>query len=240
MTNEPDVSVVRVSRNAFHLALRDVFVGFTRRWRKVQASKLDAIQEHALQSLKEAGLVELRRGVDVRWVGYPYLLQSIFEVCGENTDEMLDRELSGLIRLAPGWNDEEIPLAEESPETALRIQTFPMAARLSDRGVVLNQPEYPPAEILQMMELLTEGKLPPAPPSVDLIDWTTFVPSSLQRSIWVALDGRALTADKLEEIAARSTLFKKVGGLPEMIDLKLIRNDRQRGGYYRPDSAPKI
>lgn len=92
-----------------------------------------------------------------------------------------------------------------------------------------------------MMAMLTAGMLPPATPSVRLVDWSTFVPTELQKDIWTTLAGQALTADALEAkvAVARSTLFRKEGGLPEMLGLRLVQNDRKRGGYYRPDAPPK-
>lgn len=221
-------------KNPFHMALSDAFGGFSSRWRKVNHAKMDVMESHALLSLKDAGLVELRLSVKIRWIGYPYLLQALFEVCGEETDTMLDEEWRELASAAPGWTD------EESSEAKILANIFPVAGRLSARGISLSPPSFSPLEVLDILTLLPQGKLPPAPPTVNLIDTRSWVPSKLQMKIWNALDGWVLTADGLQKLASRSTLYKDPGGLSEMLELGLVANDRRVGGYYRPDSAPKI
>lgn len=67
-----------------------------------------------------------------------------------------------------------------------------------------------------------------------------FAPTKLQRGILAALRGRARTADKLEADLnlSRSTLFggkDKRGGIKELVELDIVKNDRKIGGHYRPD-----
>lgn len=71
-----------------------------------------------------------------------------------------------------------------------------------------------------------------------------FVPSKLQEEILKALDGVALTADKLEECleVSRHTLFggkDGKGGLKELKAIGMVQNSRKVGGYFRPDAPPK-
>jgi len=65
----------------------------------------------------------------------------------------------------------------------------------------------------------------------------------LQRMILGELDGRALTGEQLMVIlgiGSKETIFGKrgKGGLSDLARRGLIKNDRQIGGYYRPDSPP--
>jgi hypothetical protein len=63
-------------------------------------------------------------------------------------------------------------------------------------------------------------------------------PSGFQKMILEELKGRALTADNLEVRLRtnRKRLYKD--GLHFLLDAGLVANDRQIGGYYRPDSPP--
>jgi len=66
----------------------------------------------------------------------------------------------------------------------------------------------------------------------------------LEREILDALDGVAMTADRLcvSLSVSRSTLFggkDKQGGLHGLRRKGLIKNDRKVGGYYRPDAPPR-
>jgi hypothetical protein len=67
---------------------------------------------------------------------------------------------------------------------------------------------------------------------------STFVPSAYQRRILKLLEGRALTADKLEAqlTTNRADLFNR--GLNELKAHGLIENSRRIGGYFRPDFPP--
>jgi hypothetical protein len=72
----------------------------------------------------------------------------------------------------------------------------------------------------------------------------TFVPTDLQTDILHVLDGKAMTADKLEAAAhvSRHTLYggkTNRGGLNELVELGIVLNDRKVGGYFRPDAPPK-
>jgi hypothetical protein len=71
-----------------------------------------------------------------------------------------------------------------------------------------------------------------------------FVPTELQSEILQVTTGRALTADALEGelCVSRSTLYggrDKRGGLKELVEIGLLKNDRKVGGYYRPDAPPQ-
>jgi hypothetical protein len=112
-----------------------------------------------------------------------------------------------------------------------------MAGRLTARGVTLSPPRQ---EVLNILELVIDDKLPPCPPSVNLIDFQMWTPSELQREIWNELNRRAMTAENLGHSIAhsRATLFRD-RGLPEMLKLGLLKNDRMMGGYYRPDAPPE-
>lgn len=62
--------------------------------------------------------------------------------------------------------------------------------------------------------------------------------SLFQERILDVLAGRALTADALgAEVGDRSRLFKR-GGVKELMEAGLVKNDRRLGGYYRPDDPP--
>jgi hypothetical protein len=69
-----------------------------------------------------------------------------------------------------------------------------------------------------------------------------FVPSPFQERILKQLDGKALSARLL--IAKLGTDSKALyrsggrGGLHELMDHGLVRNNRRVGGYYRPDRPP--
>jgi hypothetical protein len=74
-----------------------------------------------------------------------------------------------------------------------------------------------------------------------------FVESDLQDLILSALDGKAMTRDGLcwalrngENPISTETLYGKRGrgGLKELIDLGIVKNDRKIGGYYRPLAPP--
>ena len=70
--------------------------------------------------------------------------------------------------------------------------------------------------------------------------------SQLQREILAELEGRALTADRLQtrlDVGSRDTLYggrDRRGGLNQLMDYGLIENDRKVGGYFRPDSPPTL
>jgi hypothetical protein len=71
-----------------------------------------------------------------------------------------------------------------------------------------------------------------------------FVPTELQRGILQITNGRALTADNLQLglSISRSTLYggkDKRGGLKELVEVGLLKNDRKVGGYFRPDAPPR-
>jgi hypothetical protein len=84
-----------------------------------------------------------------------------------------------------------------------------------------------------------------ADPNVILHKLIGSPPTPLQRHIWHALDGRALTGDELAvEVldGEKSRLYNidrkaKTGGLNELMKVGCVRNKRTRG-YYRPDSPP--
>lgn len=80
-------------------------------------------------------------------------------------------------------------------------------------------------------ELLGCGHLEPAMPTP---------PTSLQQSIWDALDGRALKVDDLAAICVveRRQLYAN-GGLPEMKEAGAVQYKRNVG-YYRPDARPPM
>ncbi len=236
--NDPheDETIVAFT-NAFHLALWDTFTGFSPRWRKYDQSKMDDISSRALYSLNSAGLIEVRLGVTVRWIGYPYLLQIIFEVCGKDTEAEVDRQVAELAEGAPGWVEEDVSQAQA------RIDVFTMAMRQSARGVSLSPPHFAAKDLLGALELLNQGNLQEAPPSVDLIDFQSWVPSDMQRLLWQSLQGVAMTSPTLMtvlDIGSKETLFGKqrIGGLTELVELDLVKNDKRKGGYYRPDHPP--
>jgi hypothetical protein len=67
-----------------------------------------------------------------------------------------------------------------------------------------------------------------------------FAPTKFQRSILKALDGRALTKQKLaDEICGGegSRLYR--GGLKDLMKLGLVVNKNNGAGFYRPDRPPK-
>lgn len=74
-----------------------------------------------------------------------------------------------------------------------------------------------------------------------------FIPSDLQELILAALDGKAMTRDELcwalrngERPISTETLYGKRGrgGLNELIEVGLVQNNRQIGGYFRPHAPP--
>ena len=221
--------------NALHLALWDKFVSLSSKWKKLDTTRLNDIQERALLLLNDYGLVEIRLGADVRWIGFPYLLHAIFEVSGKETEPAVDRKIKELAESAPGW------VNDKTAQCKTRTEFFSMAVRLTDRGVSLKPPYFSGRDTLGMLEMVMKGTMRSAPTSVTLIDFSHFAPSDLQREIWNALNGRGATADKLEGdlVVSRSTLFKDPGGLHEILKTGLIKNDRAHGGYYRPDAPPE-
>lgn len=60
-----------------------------------------------------------------------------------------------------------------------------------------------------------------------------------EREIWDALNGCALTKERLagKLCCNPATLFKP-GGIKGLLERGLVRNSRRVGGYYRPDSRP--
>jgi hypothetical protein len=231
--NRRPPSEVSISGDPFHIALVCMFSELSPEWKTLDLKTFDALDHRALESLVAAGIVELQVGTQTRCGGFPYLLQAIFRITGYETDAGINDQLIQLATGAPDWIDDS-----GVPRSALMIRKFIMGAKLSDRGVSLHRLGVNAAEVFRIMQQLVAGKIPPRAPEVVLEDWRPWNPSELQSEIWKALDGQARTTDELEHIlsVSRPTLFKKPGGLPEMVDLGLIKNDRAHGGYYRAES----
>lgn len=63
--------------------------------------------------------------------------------------------------------------------------------------------------------------------------------TELQRRILACLERRAMTTDKLSaELGCDRRTMHKPGGINELRNRGQVRNNRQVGGYYRPDSPP--
>jgi hypothetical protein len=69
----------------------------------------------------------------------------------------------------------------------------------------------------------------------------SFVPSELQQRIWNALEGKQLTGPQLENALGvdRKTLHND-WGLRGLLSARLVRNNDDRKGYYRPDKPPLL
>jgi len=70
-----------------------------------------------------------------------------------------------------------------------------------------------------------------------------FVPSDMQEMILAHLDERAASNHDLMtalNCGSKETLYGKRGrgGLTELVNLRLVKNERSKGGYYRPDKPP--
>ena len=70
-------------------------------------------------------------------------------------------------------------------------------------------------------------------------------PTPLQMAIWKALDGKAMTGDRLAVVTGydKSCLYdidrlNKKGGVSELREKGLVKNKPTRG-YYRPDALPE-
>ncbi|VTR94101.1 unnamed protein product [Gemmata massiliana] len=67
----------------------------------------------------------------------------------------------------------------------------------------------------------------------------SFVPSERQREILKALDGRALTGAALAAelgLQDKSRLIRDE--MSQLVAIGAVKNERRKGGYYRPDAAP--
>lgn len=71
------------------------------------------------------------------------------------------------------------------------------------------------------------------------VDNGAFIPSATQEMILEALDGKAFRTDALarEVGCSRSLLFRKPGGMAELLTEGLVEK-HDKLGYYRPDSPP--
>ncbi len=81
---------------------------------------------------------------------------------------------------------------------------------------------------------------PAAAPTVTAASADVFIPSAFQEAILGALEGKALRTDALASAIGgdcRSRIFRKPGGIQELIDQDYVRNHPRRG-YYRVDAPP--
>lgn len=70
-----------------------------------------------------------------------------------------------------------------------------------------------------------------------------FFPTEIQREMLAALNRKSMTQSKMMtelNIGSKETFNGKCGkgGMKELIELKLVLNDKRKGGYYRPDFLP--
>ena len=68
-----------------------------------------------------------------------------------------------------------------------------------------------------------------------------FIPTPLQQMVLNHLVGQAMTQREIMtelDIGSKETFNGKggKGGMKELIEHALVKNDRRKGGYYRPDS----
>jgi hypothetical protein len=159
---------MRVVGNAYQIVLWETFNGFTSRWRKIDTKTLDNIGERALLALTDAGLIEMRFGVAAKYIGFHCELQAIFEVCGAGNEAELNRKIFDLANEALGV------VSQKPTRAKTRIEVFPMAGRLTGKGVSFHPPHYSQEDVMGMMGLLIHKKLPHHTASVSLVDYRLY------------------------------------------------------------------
>lgn len=100
---------------------------------------------------------------------------------------------------------------------------------------------YPGVAAVEICVKLSTGAkvrlpMPVVVPTADDTQADRFIPTAFQRAILDALDGRALRTDALGAVVGdRGRLFRKPGGIQELVAQGLVANHK-RLGYYRPDA----
>ncbi len=237
----PDCAVVELFTPADPLqgAICNLLSRLTPDWQPLDFGALDGLEQVALDRLSAADIVELRIGATGRWEGLPLLAEAIFQISGPlaQAAQEVDRQIVQLGINAPGCFDDN-----GRPKYNFSVQKHLMGARLAASGTFVYQMDPTAEELQHVANLVTSGKVPMQQSArIVMLDNRQWSPSELQLEIWNALENRSMTTDDLVATlsVSRPTLFKKPGGLPQLLEHGLIRNDRAHGGYYRPDAPPQ-
>ena len=236
----PDAAIAEVFTPADPIqgAIFNQLSHLTPDWRPLNFDALNALEQTALDRLSAAGIVEFRIGATGRWKGLLLLAQAIFQVSGPlaAVAHDVDDQMVQLAVNAPGWMDEN-----GHQNYPFFVEKSVIDARLAASGAFVYQMAPTVAELQHVAERVTSGKTSKQPAFAAMLDSRQWSPSELQLEIWQALEHRSMTTDGLEQAVSvsRPTLFKKPGGLPQLLEQGLIHNDRAHGGYYRPDAPPE-
>lgn len=205
-------------------------------WRPINVAQLDGLRQDALGKLVSAAMIELHIFATGRWRGLPYLVQAVFAATGRDIAPPMDRHVVQLAAGAPGWLDEDGRASH-----AFFIQKNIAGYRLTPPTCSVFHRDATHADWARVAYLVLSGEAPSHEARVELLDTRQWSPSELQWDIWNALDGRGMTADDLVATLAisRPTLFKKPGGIQQLLDIGILANDRAHGGYFRPDAPPE-
>lgn len=155
-------------------------------------------------------------------------------------------------RLRPGTPEETRRLAEHGAERANEVMMMAVAEaeelrRLiaaEDAGLLAELPPlrvddaYTPRERAEQVNRIAAELAKRGQKDGASNEETTFACSPVQQQVMNMLKGQAYTLDELAaELAVdRTNLHKR--HLRELLAVGRIKNDRKKGGYFRPDAPP--